>query len=214
MGRTIIFGDLHGCLRELEALLKKVRARPEDRIISVGDLICKGPSTKGVLERAMRMRNLSCVLGNHEYRFLQHWQRGLTPDEKPYDLETARQMGRKYDTYMRFIDSWPIYVAYKDFIVVHGGFDPSEPISRQSAWELTNIRRIGRRETPWYESYKDKRLVVFGHWVHREPIVRDNAIGLDTGCVYGGKLTAVILPERRIVSVRAKRRYHRKDGWK
>jgi hypothetical protein len=54
---------------------------------------------------------------------------------------------------------------------------------------------------------------VFGHWARPEPVVRPNAIGLDTGCVYGGELTAVILPERRLVSVPARRVYQKKEGW-
>ena len=215
MRRTIVFGDVHGCLFELKALLRKVRARPEDRLISVGDLICKGPDSKGVLDWAMRARNLRCVLGNHEYRYLQYWKRGLTPDQKPYDLETVHQLGGGFDRYMRFIRRWPLFIKGKDWLVVHAGFDPRTPLSRQSKWELTNIRRIGAGETPWYESYEKKApLVVFGHWVHREPILRDNAVGLDTGCVYGGRLTALILPERRLLSVRARKVYRRKESWK
>ena len=62
-------------------------------------------------------------------------------------------------------------------------------------------------DDPWYESYTGETTVVFGHWARPEPVVRENAIGLDTGCVYGGRLTAVILPERNLVSVPAKRAY-------
>ena len=54
---------------------------------------------------------------------------------------------------------------------------------------------------------------MFGHWAKPAPIVRRNAIGLDTGCVYGGALTALILPERRLVSVSARRVYQKKEGW-
>ncbi|OGR59621.1 MAG: hypothetical protein A2X36_05395 [Elusimicrobia bacterium GWA2_69_24] len=213
MARTIIIGDVHGCWRELQILLRKVRPAPEDLLISVGDLICKGPDTRGVLDWAMRCRNLQCVLGNHEYRFLKHWKKGLTPDEKLYDLEAAHQMGRKYETYMRFIDTWPTLLMYRDLVVVHAGFDPRTPLLEQPTSELVNIRRIGKGETPWYERYRGSRLAVFGHWVLRKPVLRGNAIGLDTGCVYGGSLTALILPERRLVSVRARRAYRRKESW-
>ncbi|MFH2204527.1 MAG: metallophosphoesterase [Elusimicrobiota bacterium] len=213
MSRTIIIGDIHGCYHELLALLRKARLRPDDRLISVGDLICKGPNSRAVLDWAMKTRNLQVVVGNHEYRFLKHWKKGMTPDEKSYDLEVVRQMGRKFDVYMRYIASWPAFVLYKDLIVVHAGFDPQVPIMDQPVSELVNLRRLGKAGIPWYELYDGERLVVFGHWVKKRPVFRDNAVGLDTGCVNGGALTALILPERRLVSVRARRKYRKKESW-
>jgi len=213
MSRTIIIGDVHGCFRELQSLLRKIRVRPDDRLISVGDLICKGPDSRKVLDWAMKTRNLQVVLGNHEYRFLKHWNKGMTPDEKPYDLEVVRQMGRKFDTYMRFLSSWPAVLIYKEFMVVHAGFDPKMPIFEQTISELVNVRRIGKSATPWYEKYKGRRLVVFGHWVRHKPVIRANAIGLDTGCAYGGQLTALVLPERRLVAAASRRKYRRKESW-
>lgn len=213
MKRTIIIGDIHGCFQELRMLLRKVKVTPEDRLICAGDLICKGPNSREVLEWAMKAKNLKCVLGNYEHRYLMYWKQGLTPDQNPDDLATAHQFGSRFDDYMRFIESWPLTIKGPGWLVVHAGFNPRTPISRQSAWEVTNIRRIGSTETPWYEEYAGKDLVIFGHWVRREPVVRENAIGLDTGCVFGGKLSALILPERRIVSVRALRAYRQKESW-
>lgn len=213
MSRTIIIGDVHGCHSELQTLLRKVRATPDDLLISVGDLICKGPNSKGVLDWAIRTKNLRCILGNHEYRFLKHWTKGMTPDEKSYDLEVVRQMGRGFEKYMRWMDRLPSLLLYRKFIVVHAGFDPRYAVEEQSVTELVNIRRIGKTAIPWYEKYTGERLVVFGHWVRRNPIIRKNAICLDTGCVHGGKLSALILPERRLVWVKARRAYRRKESW-
>ena len=67
MSRTIIFGDVHGCYEELCDLLEQVKPNPEDRIISVGDLVCKGPDTKKVLDLTMNLKNFECVMGNHEH---------------------------------------------------------------------------------------------------------------------------------------------------
>jgi hypothetical protein len=78
---------------------------------------------------------------------------------------------------------------------------------------LTTLRRLKDTDEPWYERYTDSRLVVFGHWAKPAALVRKNAIGLDTGCVYGGALTALILPERRLVSVPARRVYQKKENW-
>jgi serine/threonine protein phosphatase 1 len=211
--RTVIVGDVHGCLAELQDLLRAARVQSSDRLISVGDLLCKGPDSRGVLEWAMRTPNLECVLGNHELRFLNCWRRGAVPDVKPYDLETYASFGDGYEAAMRFVSRWPLTIAEKDFLVVHAGFDPRRPLARQSDVALTNMRRLKDTEQPWYERYEDERLVVFGHWAQPEPVVRRNAIGLDTGCVYGGALTALILPERRLVRVPARRAYARKESW-
>ncbi len=211
--RTIVIGDVHGCYDELQDLLRAVKARPEDRLISVGDLICKGPASDRVIKWAMAQNNLECVLGNHELRFLNCRRRGAIPDVKPTDKETYLQFGGGYEDAMRYIARWPLTVSGDGFMVVHGGFDPREGLEWQSDVQLTTIRRLKDTEEPWYERYADPRLIVFGHWAAPEPVVRKNAIGLDTGCVYGGDLTAVILPERRLDSVPARRAYLKKEGW-
>jgi len=211
--RTIIIGDIHGCLDELKMLLARVQAGPKDDLISLGDLICKGPDSRGVLEWAMKTKNLRCILGNHELRYLLYWKEVLDPDQKPYDLATVHKLGRRFSAYMRFLETLPVTIQGSDWTAVHAGFDPRSSFVRQSKWELTNIRRIAGTGKPWYESYKGKDLIVFGHWVRREPLVRKNVICLDTGCVYGGKLSALILPERKIVSVPARRIYRYKESW-
>ena len=213
MKRTIIIGDIHGCAEELKALLSQLRVTEKDELISLGDLICKGPDSRGVLNWAMKTKNLRCILGNHELRYLLYWKDGLIPDQKPYDLVTVHQLGKNFKSYMRFLETLPVSIQHPSFLAVHAGFDPRTPFSRQSKWELTNIRRLAGTEKPWYESYKGKELVVFGHWVRREPLIRKNVICLDTGCVYGGKLSALILPERKIVSVPARKVYRYKESW-
>jgi hypothetical protein len=212
-GRTIVIGDVHGCYDELQDLLRAVKAGPEDRLISVGDLICKGPQSRRVIEWAMAQRNLECVLGNHELRFLNCRRRGVIPNVKPYDLEVYHDFGRGYEEAMRYISRWPLTASGAGFLVVHAGFDPREGLEWQSDVQLTTMRNLKDTGRPWYEEHRDNSLVVFGHWAKPEPVVRKNAIGLDTGCVYGGSLTALILPERRLVSVPARRAYRMKEGW-
>ncbi len=211
-GRTIVIGDVHGCWQELQDLLRAVKAHPSDRLISVGDLLSKGPDSRAVVEWAMRTPNLECVLGNHELRLRSHWRAGTRSTEKSHDADTYRQLGDAYEPAMRFIDKWPLTVSGPGFLVVHAGFDPREGLEWQSASQLTNLRRLedGR---PWYGAYRERTLAVFGHWAMRRPVVRANAVGLDTGCVYGGSLTALILPERLLISVPARRVYVPKASW-
>lgn len=212
--RTIIIGDIHGCTRELDELLRVTEAGPDDRILCVGDLICKGPDSLGAVQWALDAPNVSCVLGNHEARFLDCWRSGEVPERKPYDRETYRQFGDRYDQCMRAIAKWPLYRNEPDFLLVHAGIDPRiTELEEQDPEELLKLRKLSGTDTAWYEHYELEKLIVFGHWVRREPVLRSNAIGLDTGCVYGGKLTALILPERRIVQVSARREYRKKEIW-
>jgi Calcineurin-like phosphoesterase len=210
--RTIVIGDVHGCIVELRSLLEAVGVKSWDKIICVGDLVRKGPESAAVLRWAMETPNLKCVLGNHDARLLLRWFEGEKPDRGTLDWETYRQLGDSYNDAMEFLRTWPLYLETEDALMVHAGLDPRvSSVRQQSPRDLMNIRIPDGMEDPWYEAYKEKQLVVFGHWARSEPLVRENVIGLDTGCVYGGKLTALILPERRLVSVPAEKAYQRKD---
>ena len=214
MGRLIVFGDVHGCADELKELFDKLAVTSSDQLVSVGDLICKGPSSAKVLDMAMSMPNLCCILGNHEFRFLACWRGKQIPDIKPYDRETVRQMGDRYEEFMDYIFRWPFYLDLEEALVVHAGLRPNVPLWEQKKIDLVKLRRIEPEDKPWYEFYRGSKPVVFGHWVRREPLLLKNVIGLDTGCVYGGRLSACVFPERKIVSVPARKTYvARKDKW-
>ena len=207
--RTIVIGDVHGCIDELEDLLETIGVTKNDSIISVGDLVRKGPDSAAVIRWAMKTPNLRCVLGNHELRLLVSWLEGDIPTRGSSDWDMYRQLGSSYNEAMEFIRTWPLWIDESDFLVVHAGLDPRiTKIGDQSPHDLMTIRIPSESKKPWYDSYAGDQLVVFGHWSQAEPIIRPNAIGLDTGCVYGGKLTALILPERRLVSVSAECAYN------
>ena len=212
--RKIVIGDVHGCLAELLDLLKALDVQPQDELISVGDLICKGPDSLGVLNWARNTPNLKCILGNHELRFLEHWRRGKVSKQKSYDQETYDQLGSSYEECMRFLDSLPFFLHDNELLVVHAGIRPHKNSPEaQDPQDLVSLRILPDGKTHWYEAYADDKLIVFGHWARPDPLVRKNAIGLDTGCVYGGALSALVLPERRIISVPARRVYRKKESW-
>lgn len=214
MGRTIVFGDVHGCFEEWEDLLSKLAVAQSDRLISVGDLICKGPASAQALDLAISIPNLECVVGNHELRFLKCWKAGKTPDIKPYDRDVVLEMGARFEDYMTYINSWPYYLNLPEILVIHAGLRPGVPLEKQTKEDLTELRTVGLEERPWYDFYEGEKPVAFGHWVRREPFIADRLIGLDTGCVYGGRLSAYILPDRRVVSVPARKEYAFKRSWK
>ena len=204
--RTIIIGDVHGCSTELKNLIYKVEYQPKsDRLIFVGDLINKGPDSKGVLDFAMNY-NAECVLGNHEVEFLNHLE-GIKMDPR---MEKVRiQLGENISQYTNWIKNQPLYINEQDFLVVHAGLMPETKAEDTDSKILTSIRTwdgegkdLKSDANPaWYDLYTDKKLVVYGHWALDGLNIRENTIGLDSGCVYGNKLSALILPKREIVQV-------------
>lgn len=188
--------------------MKKMKVTSKDRLISVGDLICKGPHTRKTLDLAMRLKNLKCIMGNHEYYLLYHWKKKtLAQLKKDYQHAAIRDMGRNVNKYMRYISKWPFYIKTPQYWVIHAGIRPGKPLSRQTKVDLTHLRKIEPQDKPWYEMYTGETLIVHGHWAKQGLIVRENVVGLDTGCVYGKRLTALILPEKEIVSVPARKAY-------
>ncbi|PIP91702.1 MAG: hypothetical protein COW01_01875 [Bdellovibrionales bacterium CG12_big_fil_rev_8_21_14_0_65_38_15] len=191
--RTLVIGDVHGCLRELDLLLEKVGFRQgSDRLIFVGDLINKGPNSLGVLQRVFELK-AEVVIGNHELAMLNSKAAGY-----PREL-------------VNWVKTWPSYIEEKDFMIIHGGLIPgvhpkdSDPIifTRLRTWN-PELNAPGKKDDPaWFEFYTGKKLVVFGHWAAKGLVVRDNAIGIDTGCVYGRKLTCLTLPSRELTQVNA-----------
>jgi calcineurin-like phosphoesterase family protein len=209
MDRTIVVGDVHGCHFELMALLEEIGARDTDRLIFVGDLITEGPASREVLHFVRERRKCESVLGDHERTFLRLC-RGEDVELEQAHLRTIAELGHDVGPYMEWISGFPLYIDLGDFLVVHAGIRPGLPLERQSAEDLTGLRSL-KSGAPWFNQYCGKKTVIFGHTIFAAPLIRENAIGINTGCVYGGSLTAVVLPGRRLVSVPAVKAYAEKE---
>jgi Calcineurin-like phosphoesterase len=211
MGRTIVIGDIHGCFDELSDLLKLVELRTDDRVIAVGDLIGKGMRSGAVLDRFIEDVRFSSVVGNHDRALRQYWRgepRRLTKEQRI----TARQLESQREDYLAYLRSLPFTINLGTHLVVHAGVRPGVPLRLQMTSDLTEIRTMGanpssRRGVPWYRVYRGRRTVLFGHWPAKAPRLSPCAIGLDTGCVYGGRLTGYIIESNQFVSVPARRAY-------
>jgi hypothetical protein len=211
MGRTIVIGDIHGCFDELCDLLKLVELRTDDRVIAVGDLITKGPKNGEVLDLFIKDDRLSSVIGNHDRALRQYW-RGEPLRLSREQRITARQLESQHERYSAYLRSLPFTINLGSHLVVHAGVRPGVPLRRQMASDLTELRTMGanpsrRKGVPWYEVYRGKRIVLFGHWPAKAPRLAPFAIGLDTGCVYGGRLTGYIIESNEFVSVPARGEY-------
>lgn len=211
MGRTIVIGDIHGCFDELSDLLKLVELRADDRVIAVGDLIVKGEKSSEVLDLFIEDERFSSVIGNHDRAIRQYW-RGEPVRLTKEQQATAAQLESGREQYSEYLRSLPYTINLGSHLVVHAGVRPGVPLRKQMASDLTELRTMGanpsaRRGVPWYQVYRGRRIVLFGHWPAKTPRLSPHAIGLDTGCVYGGRLTAYVIESKEFVSVAARRSY-------
>lgn len=218
--RTIIVGDVHGCIEEAEIIVKACGFEPGESVVFVGDLVGRGPDSKGVLELARRIEAQS-VRGNHEQAWLL-WRNDIAngrPPQKLSRIQTNAVMELDAADW-NYLAAMPFYIKLPEYnvIVVHAGLAPGIDIEVQNPEYLLNIRTIGsdglpstRSDSgvPWGSMWRGPQEVVFGHNASRGLQRYPFATGLDTGCVYGGCLTAYLLPERRLVSVPAARAYKR-----
>jgi Calcineurin-like phosphoesterase len=212
--RTLIVGDVHGCLDELLALLARVGRAPGDRVVLVGDLCAKGPDSAGVVRWA-RASGADAVLGNHDAHVL----RAVRGEAKvgPAHRAVAETLGTADIAWLELRPLWLRLdgAAERPHVVVHGGLVPGIPLEQQTRDHLLNLRSItalgepSKRidGVPWASLWRGPEHVVFGHDAVRGLQRHPFATGLDTGCVYGRELTALVLPAGELISVPAARAY-------
>ncbi|MFE9661336.1 polynucleotide kinase-phosphatase [Streptomyces sp. NPDC005955] len=222
-----LIGDVHGCRNELEALLGELGyvdgAHPEGRTaVFVGDLVDRGPDSPGVLRRVMDMvaaGNALCVPGNHENK-LGRWLKGRKVQLTHGLAETAAQLADESEEFRARV------AAFVDGLVSHYVLDGGRlVVSHAGLPEKYHGRTSGRVRShalygdttgetdefglpvryPWAEDYRGSAAVVYGHTPVPEAQWINNTLCLDTGCVFGGKLTALRYPERELVEVPAER---------
>ncbi len=216
-GRLIAIGDIHGCHKEFSDLLDKLDLGKHDRLVLLGDLVNRGPGSAEVLDLAREHATVS-LLGNHELRLLNYRKTDDPSHLRRADYDTLKQLrGRDWD----YLDAMPLtyYDDELDTVFVHGGFLPDKAWHKQPARIVTRIQVVDkdgeprkRAEAPgaphWSELWRGPPFVVYGHTPRNEVSRQKWCLGIDTGCVLGGALTAYILPEKRVVQVRARERYY------
>ncbi len=227
MGRSIFIGDVHSCAAELNELLSTIAVTSDDRVYFVGDMLSRGPDPLGVL-RAYRAVRARSVVGNHEQKLLAARKARLRGDASPkHGSAHADVASRLSEEDWALLEGLPLWIEVPEHgvRVVHAGLVPGVPFETQDPWLLTHIRSITSDGKPsekwgalWASFYDAEPHIVFGHNARQHPQIHPHATGLDTACVYGGALTALVLDQgaapppvanRRdaLVSVRARRIY-------
>jgi serine/threonine protein phosphatase 1 len=150
-----------------------------------------------VLERPLAEDTLA-VVGNHED--------GLLKGKESDTLGRVRQeLGDELPRWLDWIAALPPFLLWPDLIVVHAGVAPGKRPETSTRAELTRIREVDGK--PWFDSWHGPETIVFGHWSVRGKVDLPLVKGLDTGCVYGGELSAITWPEKEWYSVPARRQW-------
>lgn len=247
MKKTIVIGDVHGCIDELKALLDRAKWEPnKDRVICVGDLVDRGPDPNGVV-RFCRNNGIESVMGNHEEKHLRWWANEAKAAKNPKyknqmrrfdDKRLAenqafshedREWMAKMPVFVRLLDQ----VTGRNWIVSHAGIPADKLIEDQDPKTLIRTRwvdqttgayasgrtpyEVPENSLPWQKMWKGPESVVHGHIVQKEGHSVHSTSGfvcvnLDSGCVFGGSLSAMVLGGGRnevdLLSVPAARVYY------
>ncbi len=212
---TLVIGDIHGCWAELQALLDKAGPGAEDLILSVGDLVNRGPDSPRVLAFFRDTPQAASLRGNHEERHLEG-SLDRTPLGLAHELARLQWSEGDYREACRYMAGLPRARALDEALVVHAYWEPGRPLARQRADVLTGLpggleRLWSQHERPWYELYDGELPLIVGHLDYLQtgkPFVHAERIwGLDTGCCRGGRLTGLLLPAFKVISVKAGARY-------
>jgi serine/threonine protein phosphatase 1 len=200
-GEVYVVGDVHGCIDELRTLWDRLDPVPADLVVFVGDLVRKGPDSVAAVEFVADRPNAVSVLGNNEAKLLAG---RVEPDWAPAVTDAVAE--------------FPLAISWDDALAVHGGVHPTRPLVEHDRTDLLEMRAVppgnGYDGPFWFECYDGPPRVFFGHTVLEDPYVSPAAVGLDTGCVYGGALSAYDCENETVVSVPAERPYRERPDAK
>ena len=216
-------GDVHGCVRTLDALLDQLALTPDDELVFVGDYVDRGPDSRATIERLIEIEAASeagtgprtlFLRGNHDQMMLNHadgvgdfelWRtNGGLATLASYEEAGDRAIP---DAHVAFLERTQLAYDTEHAVFVHAGLDPSLSVAE-------NLAAPSSRVFLWTRAHLDADLsrwekpVVTGHTPVANPTNTPHLINVDTGAVYVnrrpelGKLTAVSLPDRTFTSVR------------
>mmetsp|Transcript_20613 Transcript_20613/g.44778 ORF Transcript_20613/g.44778 Transcript_20613/m.44778 type:complete len:375 (+) Transcript_20613:164-1288(+) len=221
--KILVIGDVHGCLEELKSLVQNATNDYNDgiqfaAIVLVGDLCNKGPSSAEVIAHVRNQPRWFTVRGNHDDRALS----AALGDEECCSKRKYQWVNNLSDDDVTWLSNLPYTItipktmlngtnnnANQDVIIVHAGLDSTIDLESQETTTMITVRNliVNGMSKAWAKIWQGPELIIFGHDAKRGLQREEYAIGLDSGCVYGKKLTGIILPERQFVSVDALREH-------
>lgn len=212
MNRTFAIGDIHGCLDKLEDLISLIDPKPQDTLVFLGDYIDRGDRVSQVIEFLIDLAGeIPCVFlrGNHEDMFLAFLEFGsnrtvffanggmktIESYIRPAPFTSNDQVARALpEAHREFYSLMKTFHEDERYLYVHAGIKPNVPVDQQAKYDLIWIR-----DEFIFSPTGTPKKVVFGHTPFARPLVKPDKIGIDTGAVYGGNLTAIMLPEEKFI---------------
>ncbi|MDR1044804.1 MAG: serine/threonine protein phosphatase [Candidatus Adiutrix sp.] len=206
--RIFVVGDIHGCYDKLKKMLRRLdwRLGRGELLIFLGDYIDRGPDSYEVVESILELQaqapdEVITLMGNHERMFLElisgQGRPQLLANGLPATIRNYGRPARELSAaHLAFYRGLKLYYESLNYIFVHAGLRPGLGLAEQNPHDLLWIR-----DDFLLSDYNFGKIVVFGHTPFQKPLIAPGRLGLDTGAVYGGPLTAAVLPETRIISV-------------
>lgn len=204
-----IIGDVHGCYH---TLMKLVAQLPQGaKLIFVGDLCDRGYYTKEVIEFIIQ-NNHASILGNHDFYMIEHMLECMAGAKVRWNEEsymgghaTLASYGGDYELvhrHLAFLKSLPQYIKLDRYFITHAFCMPyykrRDDASKSHAMMVNRPSDEAKWCWDWEEGWREYEVLnIFGHDSKDEVVAGENFIGIDTGCVYGGRLTALQLHEMR-----------------
>ncbi len=206
MGRLIIYGDIHGCYEELVSLRKKIGITKDDTEVCVGDIVNKGKDSIKVLDLLIE-KNIQSVLGNNEEKLLRYLEHEKSNKKNPIEIDES-YIKKLSDKHKKYLANMPLYLKINDITILHGGVQNHMNLKKLLKREKEKILRLRYLDknghflplqhnekitTFWADIYDGHEgFIVYGHQPFDDVRFDKYALGLDTGCVYGGKLSAAV----------------------
>lgn len=230
-----IIGDVHGCYEELVRLLTMLgwqvntyqhqATPPAGRsAIFLGDLTDRGPDSVSVLKLVMNLTDQGtalCVMGNHDVKLMRALQKHpvqMAPTLAETIAQIDQQPGEFREQVQRWLEGMPVHHLLDGgaLVVAHAGL--KEDLHGRDTGASRAFCLFGdttgekdeyglpvRRD--WAQAYHGRALIVYGHTPVARPRWVHNTVNIDTGCAFGGSLTALRYPEREFMSIPAQRMY-------
>ncbi len=209
-GKIFAIGDVHGMLFKLERLLDRLPLRKDrDQLVFVGDYVDRGPDSRGVIDRVLQLMEqgfqVVCLRGNHELMMENYLQdreaeffliNGGAVTVHSYSVGNDGGQCLVPETHKNFLRGLKKFYETDDYLFVHAGFRPGVALEAQADEDVYWIRNEFISS-----DYDFGKRVIFGHTPFLKPFVDRRKIGIDTGAVYGNKLTCVCLPDEVFYSV-------------
>jgi len=206
--KTFIIGDIHGCYTEFIQLLEKIGLTDNDLLVSLGDIVDRGPGSVELYDYFRNRPNSVVLMGNHERKHLN----GILS----YAQEIVKlQFGDRYAEFLRWVNKLSYYYETPEALIVHAAFEHDKIIGQQRedvlAGTTSGDRYLQTKYTDgtyWSDHYTGKKPIIYGHHVVGDtPKYLNNTIGIDTGACHGGYLTAIELPGFNIHQLKVDRDY-------